>query len=206
MNKDLIMKPNDFSSSFLSCEKDMETILKKLFIQSRPYSDELKRLLVINTKDCLSNRDSKLYHDLINKSNLMFLKENGYIKFTPKMKQAQHEEVRSMIFMSYDTFTLNPSNPEFRDFIVTFRIVCHTDCYELDNYQIRPIKIMGYIDGILNKARLSGIGLFQFFGATPLALDEYHIGYTLMYKAIHGSDDNEREPAPPPGVDFYADK
>ena len=49
MRKDLIMK--DFQSSFLSCENDTEKILRKLFIESKPYCDELKRLLVINAKD-----------------------------------------------------------------------------------------------------------------------------------------------------------
>ena len=31
-------------SSFLSCEKDFETILRRLFIESQPHGDELKRL------------------------------------------------------------------------------------------------------------------------------------------------------------------
>ena len=52
MRKDLV-KPR-LDSSFLSCEKDTETILKKLFIECRPHSDILKKLLVINTKDCLT--------------------------------------------------------------------------------------------------------------------------------------------------------
>ena len=34
-------------SSFLSCEKDAEEIIKKLFVSSQPYSDLLKRLLII---------------------------------------------------------------------------------------------------------------------------------------------------------------
>ena len=42
-------------SSFLSCEKDTEEILYKLFIKSRQYSESLKRLLLIPNKDCLSN-------------------------------------------------------------------------------------------------------------------------------------------------------
>jgi hypothetical protein len=61
MKKDLVMKPTDFTSSFLSCEKDLEAILKKLFIESQPYSDDLKRLLVINTKDCLDNKTNPIY-------------------------------------------------------------------------------------------------------------------------------------------------
>jgi hypothetical protein len=39
MRKDLALRPIDFTSSFLSCEKDLETILRKLFIESQPYSD-----------------------------------------------------------------------------------------------------------------------------------------------------------------------
>ena len=52
----LIMKAKDFQSSFLSCPKDIEEILRKLFLSSKPFSDDLKRLLVINTKDCLDNK------------------------------------------------------------------------------------------------------------------------------------------------------
>jgi hypothetical protein len=46
MKRDVVMtKP--ITSSFLSCEKDTELILRKLFIESRPYSNVLKKLLVI---------------------------------------------------------------------------------------------------------------------------------------------------------------
>jgi hypothetical protein len=46
MKRDVILtKP--ITSSFLSCEKDTEIILRKLFVESRPYSDILKRLLVV---------------------------------------------------------------------------------------------------------------------------------------------------------------
>ena len=38
MRRDLIMK--DFQSSFLSCENDTEKILRKLFIESKPYCAE----------------------------------------------------------------------------------------------------------------------------------------------------------------------
>ena len=58
MRRDTRITSSQFSSSFLSCEKDIEEILRKLFISSRPYSDKLKRLLLINTKDCLDNEES----------------------------------------------------------------------------------------------------------------------------------------------------
>jgi hypothetical protein len=81
MKKDLALKPTDFTSSFLSCEKDLEEILNRLFINSQPYSDELKRLLVINTKDCLDNKTNPIYQNVIQNMSLAELRKQGYIKF-----------------------------------------------------------------------------------------------------------------------------
>lgn len=186
MRKDLVK--TNFKSSFLSCEKDAETILRKLFIESRPYSDELKRLLVINTKDCLDNTTSTIYNDKIKNMSLAKLIEEGYIRLSPKLKFGEHEEVKSYIIISFDNFTQS-SNPEFRDCTVNFDIICHTDCWDIGNYRIRPLKICGFIDGILDDVKLSGIGTFQFLGCNELVLDENLSGYTLMYQAVHGSDD-----------------
>ena len=79
MRKDLALRPIDFTSSFLSCEKDLQSILRKLFIESQPYSDELKRLLVINAKDCLDNTQSQVYKNKINEMSLSKLRQNGYL-------------------------------------------------------------------------------------------------------------------------------
>ena len=189
MKKDLALRPVDFTSSFLSCEKDLEEILRRLFIESQPYSDELKKLLVINTKDCLDNKTSEVYKNAIKDMSLAKLRDEGYIKFEPKVKMPEHEEIKSYLIFSFDNFTTNQNNPEFRDCNVYIDILCHTDCWDLGNFRLRPLKIAGYIDGILNKARLSGIGTFQFSGCNELVLDETLSGYTLSYSAIHGTDD-----------------
>lgn len=189
MKKDLALRPVDFTSSFLSCEKDLEEILRRLFIESQPYSDELKKLLVINTKDCLDNKTSEVYKNAIKDMSLAKLRDQGYIKFEPKVKMPEHEEIKSYLIFAFDNFTTNQNNPEFRDCNVYIDILCHTDCWDLGNFRIRPLKIAGYIDGILNKARLSGIGTFQFVGCNELVLDETLSGYTLSYSAIHGTDD-----------------
>lgn len=189
MKKDLALRPVDFTSSFLSCEKDLEEILRRLFIESQPYSDELKKLLVINTKDCLDNKTSEVYKNAIKDMSLAKLRDEGYIKFEPKVKMPEHEEIKSYLIFSFDNFVPNQKNPEYRDCNVYIDILCHTDCWDLGNFRIRPLKIAGYIDGILNKARLSGIGTFQFAGCNELVLDETLSGYTLSYSAIHGTDD-----------------
>lgn len=188
MKRDL-RRTAPITSSFLSCEKDTETILKKLFIENQPYSDILKRLLVINTKDCLDDTTNQAYIDKINSMSLAKLKEEEYIRLTPKLQMDEHEEVKSYILISFDNFSPNATNPEFRDFTVTFDIICHTDCWDIGNYRLRPLKIAGYIDGILNGCKLSGIGTFNFLGGREIVLNPEMNGYTLMYSAVHGSDD-----------------
>ena len=188
MRRDTRINENQFSSSFLSCEKDIEEILKKLFITSQPYSNQLKRLLVINTKDCLEN-DGEVVEKKLKEMSLAKLRQDGYIKLEPKVRFGEHEEVKAYVIISCDNFTLNQSNPYYRDCTVTFDIICHTDYWDLGNYRIRPLKIAGYIDGILNNTKLSGIGVFNFMGCNQLVLNEELSGYTLMYRAVHGNDD-----------------
>ena len=189
MRKDISLPSSQFSSSFLSCEKDIEEILRKLFVSSKPYSDYLKKLLVINTQDCLDNETSATIQQKIADMSLAKLRQEGYIKLEPKIKIGEHEEVKSYIIISCDNFTPNATNPHYRDCTVTFDIICHTDYWDIGNYRIRPLKIAGYIDGILNKARLSGIGTFNFIGCNQIILNEELSGYTLIYSAIHGNDD-----------------
>ena len=189
MRRDISLPSSQFSSSFLSCEKDIEEILRKLFVSSKPYSDYLKKLLVINTPDCLDNETSTIIQQKIADMSLAKLRQEGYIKLEPKIRFGEHEEVKSYIIISCDNFTPNATNPHYRDCTVTFDIICHTDYWDIGNYRVRPLKIAGYIDGILNKARLSGIGTFQFMGCNQLVLNEELSGYTLMYRAVHGNDD-----------------
>jgi hypothetical protein len=184
-------------SSFLSCEKDTETILRRLFIESRPYSDTLKKLLVINTIDCLTSENPN-YKKKIDSMSIKDLKDNQYIRLSPKLTFGEHEEIKSYILISFDNFTPNESNPEFRDCTVSFDMICHTDYWDLENYQLRPLKIAGYIDGILNETVLSGIGKFHFMGLKRMVLDENLSGYTLMYRAIHSVEGDDKIPPIPP--------
>lgn len=179
----------EFHSSFLSCEKDTETIIKKLFIDSRPYSDELKRLLLINTKDCLLDRTNPVYLEEIKKTSVADLRKKQYIKTSPKLEMGENEKVKSYILITFDNFTPNDGNDYYRDCIIEIDIICHTDYWDLEGFAIRPLKIAGYIDGILNKSKLSGIGTLNFLSCNEIVLNENLSGYCLMYRATHGNDD-----------------
>lgn len=178
----------DFDSSFLSCEKDAELIIKKLFAESRPYSDELKRLLLINTKDCLDDRTNPVYKKMIEETSVADLVDQGYIRLQPRLKFGENQEVMSYILLSFDNFT-QTSNLQFRDCIIEIDILCHISAWDLGNFRQRPLKIAGYIDGILAGNRLTGIGTLEFLGCNEIVLSEELAGYCLMYRAVHGDDD-----------------
>lgn len=178
---------NAIKSSFYSCEKDAETIIKKLFVDSQPFSDELKRLLVINTSDCL-DKSNENYQKIIDKTSVKDIIEGKYLTLVPKVPMNEHEEFKSYVILSFDNF-IPTSNLEYRDCTVSFDILCPLDYWDLGNYQLRPMKIAGIIDGILHKCKLSGIGTLQFMSMSELILNEHYAGYTLMFQATHGNDD-----------------
>ena len=179
----------NLKSSFLSCEKDAELIIKKLFIDSRPYSDELKRLLLINTKDCLDDRVNPIYREKITKTSIADMTDQQYIRLVPKLTFGENEEVKSYIVISFDNFSPANTNEYYRDCIIEIDIICHPDYWDLGNYRLRPLKIAGYIDGILNNTKLTGIGELKFRSCDEIILKDNLCGYCLMYTAVHGDDD-----------------
>jgi hypothetical protein len=178
-------------SSFLSCNKDTELILNRLFIDGRQYSQWLKRLLIINNKDCL-NQDIKKYTDIVDRYSVADLIDKQYIRTSPRLEFNEHEDTKSYIILTYDNFTTNPANEQFRDCMLNFDIICHTKHWDLDDFRIRPLMIAGYIDGILNLGKLSGVGETVFLGCNELILDQNLAGYTLSYHVVHFSEDEAK--------------
>ncbi len=167
-------------SSFLSTEKDM-SIIVDLFLRN----DRLKKLLYYTTNDCLDKpnlTDEETFS--------MFGKQ---IKIVPKLYV--DGSVLNYIIISFDNFT--PSgNPEFRDNLVEFDIICHFDQWNLKDFQLRPYKIAAEIDSMLNGKSLTGIGELEFMGATQIILTDEFAGLCLMYRAVHGGEDTKKAQNP----------
>lgn len=167
-------------SSFLSTEKDM-SILVDLFLKN----ERLKKLLFYTTKDCLSQPNVS-DEDTFN----MFGKN---IKIVPKLYV--DGSVLNYIIISFDNFT--PSgNPEFRNNIVEFDIICHFDQWNLKDFQLRPYKIAAEIDSMINGKSLTGIGELQFLGGNQIILTDEFAGLCLMYQAVHGGEDKKNAQNP----------
>ena len=162
-------------SSFLSVDKDLSLIVNKLLT-----NDKLCKLLYYTQPDCLKadNLTMKEKYSLI----------NNQIKIVPKINITQTCPIQILIRM--DGFVPNNQNPEFRDCAVIFHVLCHPDHWNLGDFALRPYKIVGEIDAMLNKQKLTGIGTLNFLGCDDLTLNDDLIGLTLGYAAIHGIEDN----------------
>ena len=164
-------------SSFLSIEKDLEIITNQFLKNSR-----LQKLLYYNSPDAL-NKPS-----LTEDQALELFKKN--IKIIPKLYI--DGSVLSYIIISFDNFTPNTENPEFRDNIISFDIICHFDQWQLKDFQLRPYRIAAEIDTMFNDKHLTGIGKLNFLGANQIILNDEFAGVSLMYSAIHGEEDKKK--------------
>lgn len=144
--------------------------------------------MVINTPDCLDTTKEQ-YMKRLKEANMNYLHDMKYLRTVPKLAFGEHEEVKSYILLEFDDFV--PTwNPEYRDCVISFSIICHLDYWELEDYKLRPYQIAGYIDGLLNETKLAGIGTLQFMGASELVMNEYLGGILLRYIATHGKGDD----------------
>jgi hypothetical protein len=68
----------------------------------------------------------------------MTLKElidGGYVILSPVIKNEEYEKLKAVIVLSFDNFTPNGTNPEFRDCSVNIDVICNTECWNLTDYQ-----------------------------------------------------------------------
>ena len=165
-------------SSFLSVEKDMGIITNMMLKNNR-----LKKLLYHTTKDCLNR--PKLTED----QTVDLIGKN--IKMVPKL--TVDGSVLNYIIITFDNFT-RTENPEFRDNIIEFDIICHFEQWQLQDFQLRPYMIAAEIDTMFNEKHLTGIGTLNFLGANQIILTDEFAGLCLMYRAVHGEDDKKHSP------------
>lgn len=178
MKKEVYSYPK---SSFLSTEKDMGIIVNMIM-----KNDRLKKMLHYTSRDCLSkpslNQDESL---------ALFGKN---IKIVPKLYV--DGSVLNYIIVSFDNFTQNGTNPEFRDNIIEFDIICHFDQWHMKDFELRPYKIAAELDSMFNGKHLTGIGELEFLGANQMILTDEYAGLCVMYQAIHGEEDKKKMPNP----------
>lgn len=184
----MFIKSPQPESSFLSVEKDMNLIISKMLKNER-----LKRLLFYTTKDALDKKN------LTEDESLALIGKN--IKIVPKLYVDR--SVLAYIIINFDNF-LQTGNPEFRDNLIEFDIICHFDQWQLKDFALRPYKIAAEIDSMFTESRLTGIGKLEFVSASEMVLSDEYAGLCLSYKAIHGEEDKKKMPNPADEEAFQA--
>lgn len=185
----MMIKNPQPKSSFLSTEKDLNLITSAMLKNER-----LKRLLHYTTRDALDR------NNLTEDETLSLFGKN--IKLVPKL--TVDGSVLNYIIISFDNFT--PSgNPEFRDNIIEFDIICNFDQWQLQDFALRPYKIAAEIDSMFNGKHLTGIGELNFLGANQIILTDEFAGICLMYSAVHGEEDKKFMPNPKDEEQFLED-
>ena len=177
-------------SSFLSMEKDTEIIINNLMKNER-----LKRLLYYTTPDALERPN------ITDEESIEVLQKS--IKLIPKI--GVDKDVLTYIEIVYDDFS-ETSNPEFRDNLIEFNILCHHNQWKLKDFALRPYKIAGEIDAMFNHKKISGLGKLNFYTATKLLTDDEYSGVCLIYNAVHGEEDKKVMPNPQSELQFLEDK
>lgn len=167
-------------SSFMSVDKDLSLITSWML-----KNKNLCKMLYYTDRDALDrpNLTEEQKYSLMNKQ----------IKIVPKIYV--DSSVLAYIIISMDNFT--PSeNPQFRDNIITFDIICHFDQWHLQDFQLRPYRIAAELDSMFDNEHLTGIGELHFMGANQIILSDEFAGLTLMYQAVHGGEDKKNTPNP----------
>lgn len=161
-------------SSFLSTDKDLDLIVDKII-----KNDRMKKMLYYTSSDCLDQPN-------LTQAQTAELFKTG-IKIVPKLYI--DGAVKNYILISFDNFYPNKKNPEFRNNVVEFDIVCHYDQWHLKDFALRPYKIAAEIDSMFNEQRLTGIGKLEFISGSQIVLSDEYAGICLQYLAIHGEED-----------------
>ena len=176
MRKDTYEYPK---SSFLGMAKDTSIIMDKILSNRK-----VLRLLYYTSPDCLKWGSDK---DLTS-AQIKELFDKKQISNVPKVKV--DEDKRTYLRVAFDSFTPNATNTFYRDHIVEIKIFCHFDDWDLNNFELRPYRIAGEIDSMLDGQHLTGIGELNFLSANQDIYDEEYGGVTLRYLAIRGHEDD----------------
>lgn len=172
MKKNLYEYPK---SSLLGMPKDASLIMERILS-----NQNVLKLLTYNTKDWKSK--PPVTGDMIKE---MF--ETQQISSVPRIKIDRPE--KTYLRLIYGITIRNSTNPEFRDNTFGIDIICHYDNWDLGDFELRPYRIAGEIDSMLDKTHLTGIGELEFVSATPYIYDEEFAGVSLTYLAIRGNED-----------------
>ena len=164
------------SESFKNVEKDLGYII------SRIASDEkIMKLLSLqeNKSENLSAKEKK-----------QILEECVYI--VPNI-QSLNDKGWSCISVQFNNFTKNGENPEYRDKMLIFNVLCGFDTWNMGDFKLRPYQIAGRLDVLFDKKPLANSYSIRFLTAQNTIVDDDVAGISLVYEVIYNISGDKKE-------------
>ena len=156
--------------NFATVEQDFQKIVERIF-----ENQDVLKMLYYNTSDCTTKED------IIDETILKEISDNN-VRIIPNLKIPENKG--SIIVITFNNFLPNQSNPKFMDNAIFMDVLCPIDTWMMDNYMMRPFRIMNELQTSFDKQKLNGIGVVNFITADLLTLGDY-AGYQMSYSVIN---------------------
>lgn len=179
MKRDMIVEAH---SSFLGVPKDLAYIMTKII-----NNQNVARLVYHNTTDCLDGPE-------VTRDQVVEMLKTKQISALPKVKVDL--EKKTYITVNFNNYVPNEFNSFYHDHTIEIRIIVHFDNWAIQDNDLRPYRIAGEIDSMLNGAKMSGIGVTNLMSATQDIYDEEYGGLTLNYRVVRGTEDDDKNKRP----------
>lgn len=177
-------------SNFLSIEKDLSIIVDLILNNKR-----IQKLLYYTSPDALDKPN------LTDEQALSLINKN--VKIVPKIQI--DSDVKNYIYIIFDEFKRNDTNPHYQDNLIYFDIICHYSQWQLKDFKLRPYQIAAEIETMLKLKKLTGLGDLVLIGGTQIVYSDEFMGFTLIFESVHGGEDRIGMPNPMDEEQFIED-
>lgn len=153
-------------------------------IESIAKHDELFKLLRYTHRNPLDEKN------LDAEEKVKFI-EKGGITGVPRLRVSEENDVRNVVFIEHSSFTVNKTNPQYLDSVLTIDILCHVDNWQFyDRFKrltYRPHAIAQIMKDMIDGGKFSGIGKAEFLAGDSLILttNPDYAGITLHFRMIN---------------------
>lgn len=150
--------------SFADIGKNLNLIARRLM-----QNEDLLRLLVHTNKDAETTPLTQKQMEEV---------FGDQIKIVPVIDK--DEDIKNYIVIQFGAFTA-VKDTHYKNYVVSFDIICNVNNWMLKDYTPRPYKIMAEIDKIIADTKIDSLGPVEFLAAQNLIINEEMSGFTLSY-------------------------
>lgn len=157
------------TNNFLDVGYNLKKVLNRIL-----KNDDLIKLLYYNVPDATSQAT------LSNAQKVAMV--NDYIKLVPKIPK--DVESKNYLIINLDQFSTLRDDYNYRTFMLNFDVLCNAEYWIMDDYMLRPFKILHELDSMFNNSKLDSLGPTTFERATQVVLNEELMGYSIFYRIM----------------------